>query len=169
MSLVTTSQSVHFPPTKGGSTLGGVYTKSTPDEPICPLSTTSYCCTVTVVHRLTRDMMLPHHFFCIFICQQVEPPQQQVTQSPSLQPQNSWDTPFAMENYVLRGVGPEGRTRSNSTVSAGSMGGLMTLDGLPMATKVCSCVLSCHHESPSFVLDTRNHVVSLLFVRTLRC
>ena len=41
-----------------------------------------------------------------------------------------------MENYVLRGVGPEGRTRSNSTVSAGSMGGLMALDGVPMPSKV---------------------------------
>lgn len=61
---------------------------------------------------------------------------QQLAQSPSLQPQTSWDTPFVMENYVVRGVGPEGRTRSNSTVSAGSMGGLMALDGMPMATKV---------------------------------
>lgn len=64
---------------------------------------------------------------------QVEP---QLTQSPSLQPQTAWDATFGMENYVLRGVGPEGRTRSNSTVSAGSMGGLMALDGVPMASKV---------------------------------
>ena len=77
------------------------------------------------------------HLALVCQCHQVEPQPQQLAQSPSLQPQNSWDTPFAMENYVLRGVGPEGRTRSNSTVSAGSMGGLMTLDGLPMATKVC--------------------------------
>lgn len=78
---------------------------------------------------------------------QVEPQQQQLAQSPSLQPQNSWDTPFAMENYVLRGVGPEGRTRSNSTVSAGSMGGLMTLDGLPMATKVRYLYMFCYFLS----------------------
>lgn len=64
---------------------------------------------------------------------QVEP---QLTQSPSLQPQTAWDATFGMENYVLRGVGHEGRTRSNSTVSAGSMGGLMALDGVPMASKV---------------------------------
>ncbi|CAM9516332.1 unnamed protein product [Ectocarpus sp. 4 AP-2014] len=63
-------------------------------------------------------------------------PQQQLAQSPSLQSQNSWDPPFAMESYALRGVTPEGRTRSNSTVSASSMGGLITLDGVPMATKV---------------------------------
>lgn len=63
-------------------------------------------------------------------------PQQQLAQSPSIQSQNSWDAPFAMENYALRGVTPEGRTRSNSTVSASSMGGLITLDGVPMATKV---------------------------------
>ena len=72
--------------------------------------------------------------------QQQQQQQQQLTQSPSIQPSSSWDTPFGMENYVLRGVAvpPEGRTRSNSTVSAGSMGGLMTLDGMPMATKVCT-------------------------------
>lgn len=73
------------------------------------------------------------------LCQQFSlqvEPQQQLAQSPSLQSQNSWDTPFAMESYALRGVTPEGRTRSNSTVSASSMGGLITLDGVPMATKV---------------------------------
>lgn len=73
----------------------------------------------------------------------VDPQQQLAQQSPSpLQSQSSWETPFAMENYALRAqsVGHEGRTRSNSTVSASSMGGLMTLDGIPMPTKVCAWV-----------------------------
>ncbi|CAM9139791.1 unnamed protein product [Ectocarpus sp. 6 AP-2014] len=72
-------------------------------------------------------------------------PQQQLAQSPSIQSQNSWDTPFAMESYALRGVTPEGRTRSNSTVSASSMGGLITLDGVPMATKIF--VGGLHYET----------------------
>lgn len=65
----------------------------------------------------------------------------QLTQSPSLQPQSAWDAPFGMESYVLRGIGPEGRTRSNSTVSASSMGGLMAMEGASMASKVCVFVL----------------------------
>lgn len=41
-----------------------------------------------------------------------------------------------MEGYALRGVPDQQRTRSNSTVSAGSMGGLAGLDGASVASKV---------------------------------
>ena len=71
-----------------------------------------------------------------------------LAQSPSIQPQGSWDAPFGMENYVLRGVGGEGRTRSNSTVSASSIGGMMAMDGAPMANKVKPCVRDEEDEVP---------------------
>lgn len=52
-----------------------------------------------------------------------------------------------MESYALRGVGGEGRTRSNSTVSASSIGGMMAMDGAPMANKVQSSLRNKHTMS----------------------
>lgn len=70
------------------------------------------------------------------VCQMESP----LTASPLLQPVQPWESGFGMDGYMVRGVPEQQRTRSNSTVSAGSMGGMAGLDGASMACKVWSLV-----------------------------
>ncbi|CAM9104902.1 unnamed protein product [Discosporangium mesarthrocarpum] len=68
-----------------------------------------------------------------------------LTGSPLLQPaQPAWDPGFVVEGHMMRGI-QEQRTRSNSSVSGGSMGGGTSIDGAMMINKIF--VGGLHYET----------------------
>lgn len=75
-----------------------------------------------------------------------------------------------MDGYVLRGVPDQQRTRSNSTVSAGSMGGL-GLDGASVASKVSrrAVKLVGTFFSGSGLLSPSLFICSLMYLFTSLC
>lgn len=85
-----------------------------------------------------------------------------LTASPLMQPpQSTWEAGFGMEGYVLRGVSEQQRTRSNSTVSAGSMGGMTGPDGTSMACKVRKLALLTKYFEMAVLCQTNLGRVSL--------
>ncbi|CAM9403026.1 unnamed protein product [Choristocarpus tenellus] len=98
------------------------------------------------IPRITRGMCcLPHTIHSHLSFGPVLQADSLLTGSPLLQPsQPTWDPGFVVEGHLLRGL-TEQRTRSNSTVSGGSMGGAASIDGALAINKIF--VGGLHYET----------------------